>query len=124
MGNLEQQSNVYEKGRAPGQYIIHEQVAALTRDVETLFQYIENLHIKVTRLSSKLEEQAKEIKILELKNKSSLANNLCPDHRDKQAGKSCLACEIERKDKEITRKEEGGNQCSKEEKTGNSIISR
>lgn len=37
-----------------------------------------------------------ELKIAELKNKNSLANNLCPDHRDKQAGKPCLACEIER----------------------------
>lgn len=41
----------------------------------------------------------KEIKILELKNRTSLANNLCPDHRDKQAGKPCLACEIERLEK-------------------------
>ncbi len=31
-----------------------------------------------------------------LKCNNSLANNLCPDHRDKQAGKPCLACEIER----------------------------
>lgn len=27
---------------------------------------------------------------------NSLANNLCPGHRDKQAGKPCLACEVER----------------------------
>lgn len=26
----------------------------------------------------------------------TLANNLCSDHRDKQDGKDCLACEIER----------------------------
>ena len=31
----------------------------------------------------------------EKKNLHSLANNLCPDHRDKQQGKPCLACEIE-----------------------------
>ncbi len=36
-----------------------------------------------------------ELKVANLKNRSSLANNLCPDHRDKQAGKPCLACEIE-----------------------------
>lgn len=37
-----------------------------------------------------------EIRKLKLKCSNSLANNLCPDHRDKQRGKSCLACEIER----------------------------
>jgi len=40
-------------------------------------------------------EAAAEIEQLTLKCKGSLANNLCPDHRDKQAGKPCLACEIE-----------------------------
>lgn len=35
-------------------------------------------------------------KVLVMKNNTSLANNLCPDHRDKQQGKPCLACEIER----------------------------
>ena len=38
----------------------------------------------------------KQIKILEIKNKSSLANNLCPDCRDKQTFKSCLSCENEK----------------------------
>ncbi|MGN6313213.1 MAG: hypothetical protein ACTHMO_05555 [Rhodanobacteraceae bacterium] len=33
--------------------------------------------------------------ILEAKNRGTLANNLCPDHRDKQTGKPCLACTIE-----------------------------
>lgn len=42
-----------------------------------------------------IKQKDKEISILKLKNKSSLANNLCPDHRDKQEGKPCLACEIE-----------------------------
>lgn len=37
-----------------------------------------------------------EIRMLRSKAAGSLANNLCPDHRDKQAGKPCLACEIER----------------------------
>ena len=37
-----------------------------------------------------------EIETLRKKCECSLANNLCPDHRDKQQGKLCLACEIER----------------------------
>lgn len=57
MSDLKQQSGVYEKGHAPAQYIIHEIVAALTRDVETLFQCIENLHIRVTRLSNELKRE-------------------------------------------------------------------
>lgn len=43
-----------------------------------------------------LSLQAKEMRVLEIKANHTLANNLCPDHRDKQAGKPCLACEIER----------------------------
>lgn len=34
----------------------------------------------------------REIEILRIQARASLANNLCPDHRDKQAGKPCLAC--------------------------------
>ena len=34
-------------------------------------------------------------RIHEIKNAGTLANNLCPDHRDKQTGKPCLACTIE-----------------------------
>lgn len=56
--------------------------------------------IKINDIDFKHFEVPKEvyiyIKQLEIKNKASLANNLCPDHRDKQKGKSCLACEIER----------------------------
>ena len=37
-----------------------------------------------------------ELKVAEFKNRTSLANNLCPDHRDKQAGKPCLACTVEK----------------------------
>lgn len=36
-----------------------------------------------------------ELLMLRCKDKSTLANNLCPDHRDKQHGKRCLACTIE-----------------------------
>lgn len=46
-------------------------------------------------LQAEIERLSKENKILSLKNSGTLANNLCPDHRDKQAGKPCLACEIE-----------------------------
>ncbi len=37
----------------------------------------------------------KSLKIAELQNRGTLANNLCSDHRDKQIGKPCLACTIE-----------------------------
>ena len=36
-----------------------------------------------------------ELAVASLKSATSLANNLCPDHRDKQVGKRCLACTIE-----------------------------
>jgi predicted Ser/Thr protein kinase len=44
---------------------------------------------------ARVQELEKEVEILQIKNRSSLANNLCPDHRDKQVGKGCLACEVE-----------------------------
>jgi len=47
-----------------------------------------------------------EMKILRSKNRTSLANNLCPDHRDKQAGKPCLACEIETLSRRLERTSE------------------
>ena len=43
-----------------------------------------------------IERLTRENKIFKVKTANSLANNLCPDHRDKQAGKLCLACEIDR----------------------------
>lgn len=42
--------------------------------------------------------------ILKAKATNTLANNLCPDHRDKQVGKSCLACRIEELEKELAKK--------------------
>lgn len=36
------------------------------------------------------------LKVAQTKARGTLANNLCPDHRDKQSGKPCLACEVER----------------------------
>lgn len=55
-----------------------------------------NLQTKLTEAQGEIDRLTKENKILTLKCASSLASNLCPDHRDKQAGKPCLACEIGR----------------------------
>jgi hypothetical protein len=52
------------------------------------------------KLEDGIERLTKKNKVLEIKCRASLANNLCPDHRDKQAGKPCLACEISRLTKE------------------------
>lgn len=46
------------------------------------------------------ERLRKENRILSIKARGTLANNLCPDHRDKQEGKPCLACEVERLESE------------------------
>jgi len=46
-----------------------------------------------------ITDMAKEVAILRIKAAGTLANNLCPDHRDKQVGKSCLACRIEQLEK-------------------------
>ena len=57
-------------------------------------------------LSLKVKGLERENKILTLKSNASLANNLCPDHRDKQYGKPCLACTIERLEKRLKDAEE------------------
>lgn len=46
-------------------------------------------------LQGKLDAAEKRVKIEQLKSQTSLANNLCSDHRDKQNGKKCLACLID-----------------------------
>lgn len=69
-------------------------------DLITVLTQIDNA---TAGLSEKMAEKDRQIKMLELKAANSLANNLCPDHRDKQAGKPCLACTIEQKDAEIAR---------------------
>jgi hypothetical protein len=56
---------------------------------------------KIGKLEAAIAEKDKEIKILQLKCRWTLANSLCPYHRDKQVGKPCLACEIETKDEQI-----------------------
>ena len=48
-----------------------------------------------------IEELTRKLKIEELKNKNSLANNLCSDHRDKIKGMNCLMCTLERYTREI-----------------------
>lgn len=49
-------------------------------------------------LERSLNEEQRARRIAEVKSNNSLANNLCPDHRDKQVGKPCLACTIEKSD--------------------------
>ncbi|MFH2073912.1 MAG: hypothetical protein ABIJ57_01005 [Pseudomonadota bacterium] len=50
----------------------------------------------IDSLMAQNQQWKKESRVLVIKNAGTLANNLCPDHRDKQTGKPCLACEIER----------------------------
>jgi hypothetical protein len=52
--------------------------------------------VKMRQAANLITTLSTELSVATLKNRSSLANNLCPDHRDKQGGKPCLACEIER----------------------------
>lgn len=54
---------------------------------------------EVVALKARVAELEGKLHAAELKNKNSLANNLCPDHRDKQRGKNCLACEIDQLEK-------------------------
>jgi hypothetical protein len=60
-----------------------------------------------------IEQLERELKIANLKNASSLANNLCPDHRDKQKGRPCLACEIERLERELADSRSGMDEANK-----------
>lgn len=86
-----------------------QQIAALTAELDSRKFYfneaiekIKSMKVEKTRQTEQIatliaerDNLTKRNKILEVKNKGSLANNLCPDHRDKQAGKQCLACNIE-----------------------------
>lgn len=60
----------------------------------TIDEIVSRLNAFAT-LQHELDAAKARNKILELKCAASLANNLCPDHRDKQLGKPCLACTIE-----------------------------
>jgi hypothetical protein len=51
------------------------------------------------------------LKIERIKNANSLANNLCPDHRDKQRGKPCLACSIESAERRLAKCERDAEQA-------------
>ncbi len=51
---------------------------------------------------SEIERLKKENKILEMKSRGSLANNLCPDCRDKIAGMPCLRCNVQRLEQQLT----------------------
>ena len=50
---------------------------------------------KLIAKADECEDLQKQLAIATVKNRTSLANNLCPDPRDKQFGKPCLACTIE-----------------------------
>lgn len=56
---------------------------------------IDGAKAELAALREQLAERDKALKIAELKNRGTLANNLCCDHRDKQTGQPCLACTIE-----------------------------
>lgn len=56
---------------------------------------IAKLNVQLARVRAQLAAVEKALHIAELKNRGTLANNLCPDHRDKQTGKPCLACSVE-----------------------------
>lgn len=53
--------------------------------------------------AGQIEALTKANRILELKNAGTLANNLCPDCRDKQARKPCLGCTIQTQAGQIER---------------------
>jgi hypothetical protein len=50
---------------------------------------------QIRYLTAERDDLARKLAVADKKNQHSLVNNICPDHRDKQQGKPCLACEIE-----------------------------
>jgi hypothetical protein len=72
-------------------------IRKLTQDVTNYEAMKEGVAVRIADLE---EENAR----LRTKCDNSLSNNLCPDHRDKQRGKACLACEIERLQKSLAPK--------------------
>lgn len=75
-------------------------LAALVADLNAIIAQQEaRLRSQESQISEMYGDVVKlqlENRALERKAAASLANNLCPDHRDKQEGKPCLACEIDR----------------------------
>lgn len=88
---------------------------ALPKDVQDAIQFIAVTRIFITSrerikvpegsdlfdesiafIHAHLLSQDAELKILRVKCSGTLANNICPDHRDKQVGNPCLACTIEK----------------------------
>jgi len=66
-------------------------------------------------LYAEIDRLKAENKKLTIKTSNSLANNLCPDHRDKQAGKPCLACEIDRLKKRVMELEKSRDEWRRRE---------
>lgn len=75
--------------------IVRETVEEIDSGVVCRSPAWETIHAELIRLTARVQELELENAILEIKNRGTLANNLCPDHRDKQTGKPCLACTIE-----------------------------
>ncbi|MBW8066826.1 MAG: hypothetical protein GJU73_05205 [Ferrovum sp.] len=58
-------------------------------------EFYHNARTDIPKLLAYIRELEKKNRILTAKTTNSLANNLCPDHRDKIQGKRCLMCRIE-----------------------------
>lgn len=71
-------------------------VDSLQRGTRAHAGELTSLRAERDRLAGEVDILRKRTFAAEAKAAHSLANNLCPDHRDKQQGKPCLACEIER----------------------------
>lgn len=81
--------------------------------------WVENGKYQTLRAAaSSLREENQRLKVM---CNNSLANNLCPDHRDKQAGKPCLACETERL---VKRLEKFNDERQRQETRAESLESR
>lgn len=80
-------------------------------DFCTCIQIIDSLVDQINNLQESIDGVMKINKTLSQRATNSLANNLCPDHRDKQAGKSCLACEIEQLNRYIKKLQDHMQRC-------------
>lgn len=79
------------------------QIANLKQALRAAFEEINRHHKDFDRWEEMADNANKRAKMLEKQLESSLANNLCPDHRDKQYGKPCLACTIETLERKLSR---------------------
>lgn len=78
-----------------------ERIVELKQQLKEAFEEISRHHKDFDRWEEMADNANKRAKILEKQLEGSLANNLCPDHRDKQYGKPCLACTIETLERKI-----------------------